>query len=1355
MTDRQKLDHEQLQAALMRPDSSQSALKEILEVLLGVTESIRDRHQAGLLCGFISPSQIWFDETKRTWRVAFKTSDVSEPIAFPVEATWYEASSREKLQALPVNIAEAQLKVDQLGLAFPVWSIDSFSLGELICRITADCSVSEYLQSPRMLQLIPIELRPLIDRALGFDPSQRSESIEDLMTQLITIQNTLRQEALTEDLSDSESPNRELKKTTMDSCNEQTGLPFERIGHFHILRRIGSGGMGDVYEGYDESLKRKVAIKVLPPELGRHDSFVKRFYSEAASVAKIVHPHIVQIFFIGEEHGHHFFAMEYVDGESLAEQLGRAPLSIADALNVTAQILEGLQAAHRVGLVHRDVKPGNILREQETDRYLLVDFGLVKSLQDNDGPTHSGTVLGTMDYISPEQGSSRAVDARSDLYSLGVVLYEIISGKLPFYADSPTGMIFQHVYERPVPLSEAAGLVPLEVSAIVSKMMAKNPAHRYADAQAVLNDIKAYQNGEPLPSHADQMLQNDADYFFKPAAKAATTRSATVIISAPDFSDFDEELEILNSGPSSLWGRLVERIHDWFETNSPYWAERLQNTQMQVDRAILKLERHRDLLASLNRDAQLLFKQLQQDIKTKEQLQDTSESEDDFLLIELRAACDQQEEQAETIQRQLHQVNARLAQVRTERDVLLARLRSAETRKHGGSAPRSRTVATILLLVACCIVALFLFKGTYFKTVQSGQNKPVANATTAVNARAQEHNWPITSPEEIVIPLQARVRAMDIAVTRYIDEPAYTVIAALDNNTLLKYYFRSGLKYVVQSGFQGIPAGVKSVVLSPRATLTAVAAGDNSIRLYETDKRGMEEYRRLEGHVQPVISMAFSDDESTLVSLGEDLTVRYWDLSSGTEIRRFEVGRNRAVLMAANGNLSRLLIGKESPIDDPLVLWNALESRPEKVFPIEGAVSLLSLSKDARSALTYAVGHIIVWNAQTAEKIRMLATGSHAGALAPDVNRALTLENRSLKLWQTDTGDLIETRELKVKSSYKTKMLLAQNGAAGVVATTDKTLHLCFLPEVPPPKNLVYQFHAETPIHSLDIAPDGVWLAGGGEGMIYVWNMNHPPASFVLKSPNEISSVAFSPNGEFLAYGTGQKGARTNYVGVRKMEYTDQVQRLLNKSTDCQKLEGFEDRISSLVWDQSGKLILAASQSGQLKSWLQEKNEVKSEQQLKVPILHLTRVADSARCLLVTGAHALEIWDFDQSKPPEDFLQTAFEGIDCAVSEENKLMAIADRRGLIHLLSQDDHSTVSVLKSDTDLVTDLCFVPSSHLLAAAYSSGTVRLWDTKQFKVMNEFRYDHSPVTALKASADTRHIIAASLDGNVNIWKLP
>lgn len=1352
MTDHRERDHDEPYQAAGRTASRLSDLSEIVEVLLAAAIMIRDCHLAGRLCGSIDASRIIQVEGRSEWRVTPAKEETSERVTFPADATWYAVAEHAELQVLPLDIEEAQQCVDQAGVEFPVRLIDSFALGELACRIAGDCRVADYLQSPRVLQRIPSELHPLIDLALGFDADQRCEEIDDLLFLLRNIQKALQTD--TQRLADASGRGNEPKTTVADSPELHARLPFDQIGHFQIVRRLGSGGMGDVYEGYDQSLKRTVAVKVLPPELGRHDSFVQRFYSEAASVAKIIHPHIVQIFFIGEDLGQHYFAMEYVEGESLAEQLSCGCLSVAAALNVIEQILQGLEAAHRAGLVHRDVKPGNILRERETDRYLLVDFGLVKSLNDDSGPTLSGTVLGTMDYISPEQGSSRGVDARSDLYSLGVVLYECLSGKLPFTADSPTGMIFQHVYERPVPLSEVAGPVPAAVTAIVSKMMAKDPTHRYADARAVLDDIRAFQQGELLPSHADQIVQNDADYFFRPVARTSPATAATAIISAPDFSDFDDELEVLNRGPTHLGERLMQRFFDWFEAKSPHWAEQLQDTQMQIDRAILKLERHRDHLSSLNRDAQLLLKQLQRDINAKSQISADTESGEDFLLEELRTACAEQEEQAETIQRQLHQVNARLAQVRTERDVLLARLNSADTRRGGSRPLRRRRVAILLTLVAGCLLMIFLVRNADVSIPVSGRSELAGKVSLASQTGSRFQRWPVGSGPEIIIPLQARVRAMDIAVSRYVDQSAYTIVAALENNILLKYYYRKGLQNVTQDRFEGAPAGITVVTLSPQATLTAVAAGDHSIRVFETNKSGKEEYRRLEGHVQPVLNMVFSGDESTLVSLGDDRTVRFWDIRSGTEIRRFEVGRNSAQKLAANGNLSRLLIGNQIPIGDPLVLWNSLESRPEKVFPTEATPATLALSTDARIALAFAAGRIDVWNALTAEKLRTFAPGSQAAAFAPEVNRAATLAKRSLKLWETTTGNRVETQDLQITSSKRAKLLLSENGTLGVVATDNKTLHFCLLPEVPLPDDLVYQFHARTPIHALDLAPDGIWLAGGGDGMIYVWNMNHPPASFELDSPNQISSLAFSPNGEYLAYGTGQEGARTNYVGVRKMDYTNRIQRFLKKTTDLKKLEGFEGPVSSVAWDPNGKQILAGSLSGQIKSWVPELNQVKSSLQLKVPVLQLSQFKERAGWLMLTGDHGLELWNYDQTSP-KDVLQTAYEGIACAVSEKERLFAIADRRGLIHLISEENQGQRGVLQADSDLVTDLCFVPASYLLAAAYRSGAVRLWDTRELNVVKEYRYGVSPATSLLASRDTRHLIAAMQDGNVNIWKLP
>ena len=210
--------------------------------------------------------------------------------------------------------------------------------------------------------------------------------------------------------------------------------------------------MGDVYRAYDESLERQVAIKVLPPQFARDGDFVRRFHAEATAVAGLSHPNVVPIYFIGEEHGYHYFAMQYVEGESLAERLSREKrLPVDEALELIGQCLAGLQAAHQRGLIHRDVKPGNILLERHSGRAMLVDFGLVRRLNQSAAMTTTGVILGTVDYTAPEQARGLPVDGRTDIYAAGVLLYQLLCGQLPFTADTPTAMVFQHAYEKPSP----------------------------------------------------------------------------------------------------------------------------------------------------------------------------------------------------------------------------------------------------------------------------------------------------------------------------------------------------------------------------------------------------------------------------------------------------------------------------------------------------------------------------------------------------------------------------------------------------------------------------------------------------------------------------------------------------------------------------------------------------------------------------------------------------------------------------------------------------------------------------------------------------------------------------------------
>jgi WD40 repeat protein len=284
-------------------------------------------------------------------------------------------------------------------------------------------------------------------------------------------------------------------------------LPVERLGPYRLESWLGRGGMGDVFLAFDESLKRRVALKLLPPDLAREEDFVRRFHAEAAAVAGLTHPAVVQAYSHGKEGDYHFFAMQYVPGESLGDRMRRCGrLGVDETLAVLDDCLAGLEAAHTAGLVHRDIKPGNILLDTsgelvgERARALVADFGLVKRVEGTQY-TRSGVVLGTVQYISPEQAQGLPVDRRADLYALGVVAFEILAGRRPFQDTAATDLLFRHAYEVAPSLAEVAPQVPPGLAAVVDRLLAKSPDNRFqtcGEVRVALADLQRSRQGEAV-----------------------------------------------------------------------------------------------------------------------------------------------------------------------------------------------------------------------------------------------------------------------------------------------------------------------------------------------------------------------------------------------------------------------------------------------------------------------------------------------------------------------------------------------------------------------------------------------------------------------------------------------------------------------------------------------------------------------------------------------------------------------------------------------------------------------------------------------------------------------------------------
>jgi serine/threonine protein kinase len=284
-----------------------------------------------------------------------------------------------------------------------------------------------------------------------------------------------------------------------------------RLGPYRIVREIGRGGMGIVFEAIDDSVGRTVALKVLPRAASRDAAFVKRFHREAAVGIRLRHPNIAEIYSTGLSDGHAYIVMEKIEGKSLSAIIKEQnTLSIKTALGILEQVAAGLQEAHKHGVVHRDIKPHNIMIEP-SGRVRVLDFGLAGAAQGMTELTHTGALLGTPAYMSPEQCRGERVTTTTDIYSLGVTAYQMLSGQLPFDASSPVALMYKVLNDRMPTLEYVNESIPTHLSEVVGRMMQRAANQRYQSLDEFLDDIARIRGGRP-PKHLETNFLPVIDY---------------------------------------------------------------------------------------------------------------------------------------------------------------------------------------------------------------------------------------------------------------------------------------------------------------------------------------------------------------------------------------------------------------------------------------------------------------------------------------------------------------------------------------------------------------------------------------------------------------------------------------------------------------------------------------------------------------------------------------------------------------------------------------------------------------------------------------------------------------------------
>jgi tRNA A-37 threonylcarbamoyl transferase component Bud32 len=292
-----------------------------------------------------------------------------------------------------------------------------------------------------------------------------------------------------------------------------------KLGKYEITELIGHGGMATVYKGYQRDIDRHVAVKVMPPHPGQDSNYVERFRLEARTVARLQHPHILPIYDYGDENGILYLVMALAEGGTLSDLIRRGPMAPEEVERLMRQVTSALDYAHRQGIIHRDIKPDNIMLNRE-GYTLLGDFGIVKIIEGSSGMTVTGGLVGTPSYMSPEQGQGLPVDRRSDLYSLGVVMYEMLTGTQPYSAETPMQIVFKHITEPTPDILSIRPTLPPSLSEVMRKALAKEPAARYGSAKDLMDDFSRAIRGDTL------IIAPGANPTLRPEAQQTVEASA-------------------------------------------------------------------------------------------------------------------------------------------------------------------------------------------------------------------------------------------------------------------------------------------------------------------------------------------------------------------------------------------------------------------------------------------------------------------------------------------------------------------------------------------------------------------------------------------------------------------------------------------------------------------------------------------------------------------------------------------------------------------------------------------------------------------------------------------------------------
>ncbi|HWB10909.1 MAG TPA: protein kinase [Pirellulales bacterium] len=1268
---------------------------------------------------------------------------VSDPDRCPPEL-----AGGQWLELPPALPAVAQL-LGSRGAEIDPRRIDVYQIGVLFYRLLTGKPLQSYLYSPSAKAGMPGPVRTLLDRSLGYDDVDRFNDCEALIAAIDGCLGRYPQSD-ERDRTTGDTRSRVADRTNEGSAQARdvsvaadAPLPLTRLGSCRIVARLGQGGMGDVYKAHDESLDRWVAIKVLPPQLARDADFVARFRAEASAVARLTHPNVVQVYSIGEEQGHHYFVMQFVEGESLAERLHRVGrLDVAPALAIVEQCLSGLAAAHEAGLVHRDVKPGNVLLDGTSGRALVADFGLAKRNDGRSGATATGVILGTVDYLSPEQACSLPVDARSDLYSMGVLLYEALSGKLPFQADSATAMIFQHAYEPPRPLVEVLPDVPPDLARIVERLLRKPATERYQTARELIADLESVRQ-----RHTDG------------GQPSALRRATSQVLKAPEFGPEVELPAVPNELPSP-WQRWQDRALSVARRHTPELVRELQSTSQQVDAAVAEYQRRRQKLAYLREEARAVAVDLAEQLREQRAAAEeadarlssaadpiecaaaTSQKAETDAQIELLArSYEEQQHELNEIELKLAKADATLARLQSQRDLLQARLKAAGAEKQvagvRAKSHRGRRWAAVgaASLVLALLAAVWLKSSRDRQSLQQDASAsivpPVVNGFNGTYGR-------FSSPvEAVAFPPQKGTDRWQFFVGQ------------ADGS--VRGFELTGKRDVKDLGsFGDRTKTVTAIVCSPDGSRVAVASEDSTIGIF--DLAAGRETRSLSLTANPRRALAFSADSSQLMTDGTDGVLRTWDIRTETEQTGVPTSEpsmdTECLAWSRDGTLAAL--GYRLHGGNSLLLWDVAAARPLRVFrPSPGPIDYVAFVHNDDRLLSLAGTELVVWDCETGEKIDTLGTAS-AVAVMPDGWRAVVggVDGR-ITLVDLQTKEVLKTIS---PAGAAPKVLAVSADGLRAVSAADKTALIWELPP-PPPAGQLREFDAETPVYTVSFSPDGFHVLSGDDHYLRVRDVDRASKLTDYQIGRRVTNAEFSSDVTRILYSTGMANSRQNFVGLR-LYSADSAAMFLHSKRDERHFAGDGSPVVGAAFLPGGRRIVTVSPEGAVRVFDLLSEDELLEIPTHVPVNAFAVSSDGERLLLAAEDNSVRLWSLVEQRELHMLIGHTFQ-VTCAAMAANAprgATGSGDRTVRVWNVLTGD--CLAVLEGHTGRVNAVALSSDGRHVLSASDDETLRYWSVEPPRELKRFEGHVGPVRGAAISPNGKLAASGGDDHKVRIWSL-